>query len=207
VFTPRTIGFAAALAVAVAAATAPVAGAARPAAPSAHATASPGARAHRARPLSRAALAKAKPVHRGSAHAASVSSAWYGASATCVGTSMSISMGRNFGLPMGTHFRWRSRLLIYNSRTGTNQMTAYGPWMYDEMPNPSGYIFINGSWWFVMGPSGGILPTFSPTDAWTSAGAWVYPYVQVEGYGERPVNITGVAGTGRYSDPNWCWLG
>lgn len=204
---PRSTGLAAVLAVAVAAAAPAGAGATPPPAPNTHAKAGGPKLAQPRRPLSAKALSKAHPVRGTVARAASVSNAWNGGSATCVGTAISLSMGRNFGLPLGTSFRWRSRLLVYNPRTGTQAFTGYGPWMYDQMPNPSGYFYYDGAWWFVMGPSGGILPAFSPTDAWTSNGNWVSPYVQVDGYGERPVNITGVAGSGRYSAPNWCYLG
>jgi hypothetical protein len=170
------------------------------------ATAAPAPAAHPRAPLTSRTLAKAHKLKI--ARAASVSDAWNGAGAMCVGTAMSISMGRNFGLPLGTHFAWRSRLRQYNPRTGVYSWTGYGPWEYDVMPNPSGYIQdSDGYWWFIMGPSGGILPTFSPTDAWTANGLWVTPYVQVSGYGEHPVNITDIAGTGRFSAPNWCYLG
>jgi len=209
-FAPRITGLVAAtLVVVVAATTAPAADAAPPVIPNTHAMVpATSLAAHHRGPLSAKALTKAHPTRSKVARAASVSNAWNGASATCVGTAMSLSMGRNFGLPLGTHFAWRSRLLVFDSRTGTSSFTSYGPWLYDQMPNPNTYTYnADGTVTFTMGTSGGVLPTYSPTDAWTGHGVWVYPYVQVNGYGERPVNITGVAGTGRYSDPNWCYLG
>ena len=117
--------------------------------------------------------------------------------------------GPGFGQPLGTQFAWRSRLLIYNPRARVSAYTPYGPWNYDVMPNPSGYIPLpGGGAIFVMGPSGLILPDYSPTSTWTiSGGVWATPYIQVSGREERPVNVTDVDRYGRYDTPNWCWYG
>ena len=127
----------------------------------------------------------------------------------CIGTSLVISIGRSFNIPPGTHFAWRSRLWVYNPRTGKSYWTAYSGLFYDQTANASGYITLSdGTTLFVMGPSGGILPAYSPTSVWTvTGGLYVTPYVQVIGYGEAPVNITDVDYGSRYSAPNWCYFG
>jgi hypothetical protein len=150
---------------------------------------------HRQRPPKR---------RRAVAGASAFSNAWFGSGAACISTATTLSIGRQFGLPAGTYFTWRSRLWMYNPRTGVQGWTNWSYTVSDRVTTGSyllpGYIF-------VMGASGGINPEPSPQITWNvSRGWWVMPYVEVIGYGERPVNYGYVESPNRFSQPNWCYI-
>jgi hypothetical protein len=140
----------------------------------------------------------------GLARTASVSNAWFGSGAECVGTAVSLSVGRQFGLAPGTNFAWRSRLYMYNPRTGVTGYSNYGPWIYDQITTDS-YILPDGT--FVMGATGGVNPAPAPTSVWTVSHGWyVTPYVQVSGVAERSVNFDSVFAPDSFAQPNWCYV-
>jgi hypothetical protein len=145
------------------------------------------------------------PKRRGAvAGASAFADAWSGSGAACIGTATTLSIGRQFGLPAGTYFTWRSRLWMYNPRTGVQGWSNWSGTVSDRV-TPGSYLLPGGI--FVMGPSGGINPAPSPQITWTvSRGWWVMPYAQVIGYGERPVNYGYVASPNAFSQPNWCYI-
>jgi hypothetical protein len=138
------------------------------------------------------------------ARAASFSNAWFGSGAACVGTATTLSVGRNFGLAPGTYFSWRSRLRIYDPRTGAQFWSSWSGSVSDRVTTTS-YLLPDGT--FILGASGGINPAPSPSITWTvSRGLYVMPYAEVIGYGERPVNYGYVAPPNGFAQPNWCYV-
>jgi hypothetical protein len=138
------------------------------------------------------------------ARAAAFSNAWFGSGAACVGTATTLSVGRDFGLAPGTYFRWRSRLRIYDPRTGAQFWSSWSGAVNDRVTTTS-YMLPDGT--FVMGASGGINPAPSPSITWTvNRGLYVMPYAEVIGYGERPVNYGYVARPNGFAQPNWCYV-
>jgi hypothetical protein len=131
--------------------------------------------------------------------------AWFGSGAECVGQFTTLSLGRQFGLPAGTYFSWRSRLWMYNPSSGVRGWSNWSYTVSDRVTTGSGLygtstaVFSNAS--------GGINPSTSPHITWTiPRGWWVMPYVQVLGYGERPVNYHTVYAPNDFSQPNWCFI-
>jgi hypothetical protein len=146
-----------------------------------------------------------RPAHRAlGARSAAFSDAWFGSGAACVGTAVTMSIGRQFGLPAGTYFTWRSRLWMYNPTTGAQGWTNWSGTVSDRV-TPGTYLLPDGT--FVMGPSGGINPAPSPSITWTINRGWyVQPYAEVIGVGSRPVNFGYVAPPNGFAQPNWCYI-
>lgn len=142
---------------------------------------------------------------RAVARASAFADAWFGSGAQCVGQFTTLSLGRQFGLPAGTSFTWRSRLWMYNPHSGVRGWSNWSGTVSDRVTTGSGLygtstaVFSNAS--------GGVNPASSPHITWTIArGWWVMPYIQVLGYGERPVNYDTVRAPNDFSQPNWCFI-
>jgi hypothetical protein len=169
-----------------------------------------GALALAAVPSSAAAHPPLAPVGHGStggvleARASASSNVWFGSGANCVGTAVTLSVGRQFGLAPGAYFTWRSRLYVYNPRTHVRGYTHWSRLFYDQVPTQT-YVTPDGT--LMLGAPGGVNPAPAPTSVWTvNHGWWVTPYVHVTGVGTRPVNFAYVPGPDRFAQPNWCYV-
>jgi hypothetical protein len=158
---------------------------------------------HRRGPVVKRARRRISMQRPGMARASSFSDAWFGSGAACVGTSVALSVGRDFGLAPGTYFSWRARMLVYNPRTGAENWSAWSGLYYDRVSTTS-YMLPDGT--FVMGNTG-VDPSPVPTSAWSiQRGLWVSPYVEVTGYGTHPVNFGYVPAPDSFAQPNWCYI-